>query len=680
MRGIMNRPVKVYIFLVLLFILIANCPAQEREQAPPCVKDPSEDGYKLISRKPITGLARNQFYPSAIAGPDENGEGLILDLKDDALEGIIYSGIFYFDRELPDYFAPVYRKKGKVKNGRAVIPIKSYLINNSMINANRWTDEGVLAYRLHLWKQKNSRLRHLGFYDSVVRFRYRNGRFSKALTLTEGPSVNLINSVHPEWMVIAFETDSPSRAGVEVPGLGFFSDDAVQIHHEIRVEGLKPRQNYRYRVIASAGPDTLRSPYFSFKTAPQPGAWPVVFAYTGDSRAGYGGGEYSYLGTNSATLRQTAIGITQHRAEFLLFNGDLVSGYADDPEDILLQFKAFKQSVFGYSAYHPLYVGVGNHDVLVRRWDDGSQYGLGMDNWPYSTASVEAVIAQQFVNPTNAPVPVEGRPPFAENTYSFLYGNVLIIVFNNDYWWTTHRHIPTYGGSPEGYLLPEQMNWIREEIKRGESSPRVDHILLMAHKQAFPNGYHQKDGMWYYGNNHIRAYSRNKQGKVRPMEKGIIEVRNEFWEMVSNASKVVAVLSSDEHSYHRTLITNQTPVGIFPEDDLNGNGKLDDDQFSANPNFRQPVWSLVGGGAGAPYYVQKNMPWSDWVYSHSIHTNYLIFTATDSTLGLEVYSLTGKLLDKVPDLTDVKRNPVKPPAKSLRLKTNVSEKERKSRK
>ncbi|GAB4370229.1 MAG: hypothetical protein Kow0042_12350 [Calditrichia bacterium] len=646
------------IYLVLLLLLsvgIVDSPAQEiSEIQPEVIRDPATAGYTLIPPKFEFGINRQQLYPTSIVGPDTSNLGLVIDLQDTSLFGTLYSGVFYFEYKTSDYLYPYYREAAKLERGKGTIPIRRFIRQNSRTNVNDWSDEGVVAYRLNLWKQDNSGVYPLGFYDSNVRFKLVEGVFEKRLTLTEGPIVHVVTSDHPEWLIISFETDIPSRGWIEIPGLGNFFSSAEKIRHEIRVSGLQPASEYRYRVWAAAGSDTLRSPYFSFRAAPPKGELPVVFAYAGDGRAGLGGGEREYLGVNQYTLRQIGAAAYRQGARFLLFNGDMVSGYTNSLEDFVLQFKAFKQSLFGFLVGRPIYCSVGNHEALLHTFENPQGQRVAMDRWPYDRFSNEAILAQEFVHPENAPGAYPGAPTYSENVYAFTYGAVRVIVFNNNYWWTSHRQIPEFGGSPEGYILPNQMEWIRDQVRAADEDPRVKYILLMGHEPVFPNGGHVKDAMWHYGNNTVRAYMADAGGNLRPFPQGIIEVRNEFWRIVSSSPKTVAVLGSDEHAYHRTVITDKTPVGVFPRDDLNKNSILDEGQFSPDEQFRYPTWFIVSGGAGAPYYVQEKVPWSDWVKFYSSHYNFLIFRAYADRVKLEVYTLTGQLLDAVDDLLEIK--------------------------
>jgi hypothetical protein len=139
-----------------------------------------------------------------------------------------------------------------------------------------------------------------------------------------------------------------------------------------------------------------------------------------------------------------------------------------------------------------------------------------------------------------------------------------------------------------------------------------------------------------------------------PAGKGIIDVRNSLWEMISSSPKVAAVLGSDEHNYQRMLIDRNTPVGLPEKDDRNGDQILDEDALSPNPRFVYPTWFLISGGAGAPYYTQQDAPWRGAVKSFTAQANYLLFRTAGKRMSLEVYAPNGQLLDRVEDLMAVR--------------------------
>ena len=424
------------------------------------------------------------------------------------------------------------------------------------------------------------------------------------------------------------------------------------VRHEVEVAGLVPSTNYRYHVrCETSDGDVNQSPDATFTTAPKPGEGTVKFAFVSDSREGVGGGERAQMGHNALILRGIGQDAFRRGVAFMLFGGDLVNGYTSDVGDFRMQLRGWKQSLAGFWRTRPVYTVMGNHEALLNVFDDGSKYGIQMDKWPYKTQSAEAVFADCFWNPENAPTQSDPRrPTYRENVYSFQYGPVLCVGYNNNYWWSDERAIPQHGGSPEGYILEDQLAWIERTLQDAESDPTVKYIVLHAQEPVFPCGGHVKDSMWWSGNNGVRAYTL-RDGEMVAESMGMVEVRNRFWEAVAGSSKVAVVLSGDEHEYHRTLVDATTPVGVWPDDDTDGDKVLD--RYSPNPRFVHPTWHITAGTAGAPYYAREETPWTPTVLT-SQH-GYCLFEADQQALSVSFYSMTGQLVDHVPDLMAVKR-------------------------
>ncbi|MDZ7816168.1 MAG: metallophosphoesterase [Planctomycetota bacterium] len=260
--------------------------------------------------------------------------------------------------------------------------------------------------------------------------------------------------------------------------------------------------------------------------------------------------------------------------EFLLFGGDLIDGYTVSPEDYNMQFNAWKQAVSAYRRSKSIYTIMGNHECLSNNYITGKKYGLSVDKWPYDTMSSEVLFARNFVNPTNGPKQEhKGRPSYTESVYSYQYGNVKFVCLNNNYWVSYLPH--KTGGSPEGYFFQDQIKWLERQLEAAEDDRSVDHIIISMHEPMFPNGGHITDTMWYLGDNKWRGHTYDhEKGKLVPEQKGIIEVRNQIAKMVTNSSKVAVVLGSDEHSYSRLLIDENTPCGNLETDDKNGDNFL----------------------------------------------------------------------------------------------------------
>ncbi len=594
-----------------------------------------------------------------IIGPDSEGKGLVIDLQDSSLMGKVYTGPYPFEAGQADIDYFRFRKGSIITNGMGTLEISDFF--RDRYNANNWPEgQGwemtpTIGYRLDLYRIEGGNVDHLGFYDSVVSFEPTDTGYRPVVTIKEGPSVSMVNSNDPSHILLTFRTSEPCVCTAVVQGGDgsmIRQKDSEGVRHAIGVDSLKPDTAYSYHItcVSDSGDQTVSSRY-RFRTAPEPGQGSVRIAYAGDSREGVGGGERNYMGVNFKALNWIAENAYRDNADILLFGGDLVNGYTSDPEDFELQLGAWKQAVAGFSRSHPVYPCMGNHEAVLNTFDDGSKRGLCMDKWPYSTSSAEAIFANIFYNPQNGPLPSDPRrPPYLENVYSFQYGPVFFIAFNNNYWWTTNDQVSVYGGSPEGYIMPDQMTWIEQQLNKAESDPTVKYIILYAQEPVWPCGGHIKDAMWWNGNNNIRAYTLGADGQVEPAGPGIIEVRNRLWKAISSNPKVAAVLSSDEHEYYRVLISDQTPVGV-PSDDLDGDGILD--RYSPDHDFAYPTYFITAGTAGAPFYSRQQTPWSPDVLTSQ--QGYVLIDANQRRISLKFITVTGQVFDEVPDLMAVKK-------------------------
>ncbi len=608
-----------------------------------------------------------------IAGTDPANSGLAIDLGDPSLQGRIFTGPYPFESGAADYDYVRYRLTSRLNNGKGVLLVSDLF---KKYNANKWSDDPLtatptVAYRLDLWRDGKDGADHLGYYDTVVSF-YRDGnKFIKSLTIVEGPFVAMVTSDDPTSLVISCVTDEPSRAAVFVyltPERGVrpapnakagdlgkpltFWGPENATRHLVKVSGLAPATEYFYFVeCEKADGRAVRSGIYPLRTAPTSGKGPVTLAFSGDSREGVGGGAQTYMGSNFQAVSRIAMEAYRRGAELFLFAGDLVNGYTSEKEDFQLQLKGWKQAMAGFWRSRCVYTCMGNHESLLNRYDDGTEEGLRLDKWPYMKDSAEAAFTGEFLNPQNSPNPSDSRrPPYSGNVYKFRYGPLLVVAFNNNYWWTTDAQVPNYGGSPQGYIMEDQLEWIEKALQEAESDSGIHYVVLFAHEPAFPCGGHVKDSMWWKGNNNVRAYTKRGEYLV-PEKMGIIEVRNRVWKAVSSCRKVAAVLCSHEHQYHRTLITNHTPVGVYPKDDTNGDGLLA--TYSANPDFRYPTWQVTVGSAGAPYYSREETPWKPEVSSYQ--EGYALIRADDEKISLKFIAITGQVVDEIDDLMAVKK-------------------------
>lgn len=515
---------------------------------------------------------------------------------------------------------------------------------------------GVIAYRVEVFDPD---WRTSLLHDR--RFRYTRGgppatgEYRVAETMTFGPFVDIVG---PRSFVVSWETDGASPGAVVV-GDSIFADGVAQPSHEIVVDGLTPRTLYEYRV--RYGTDGAETCAYSVRTAPAGGEGGFRFAFASDSRGGAGGGEQAVEGVNQAALRSVLTGALSDGCDLVLFGGDLIDGYTSSEEHYRSQLDSWKR-VAGRVAFSlPILEGMGNHEQVGDYFEvpdpehEGKRIILFRDRG--ASASAEAVFGDEFVNPAGSaygfgPPTPETRSSrgggasgasYAENVYSINYGNAHFVSLNTNYWFTgvqTGRGTVRYpsdrdgvalaldvlGGNREGYVLPNQLEWLESDLSAAERDTDVDWVFVFTHEPAFPNGGHLYDAMFWGDAGLGHEGGLNDSGV--PLG-DVIDMRNRFWETISRHDKVVAVFFGDEHNYSRTLIDSKV-----------------------DPEFGRPVWQIVSGGAGAPFYVQDtSSPWSPNVRAFSPVNHYCVLDVQKDRVSLSVRATTGALVDRVPDLT-----------------------------
>ena len=514
---------------------------------------------------------------------------------------------------------------------------------------------GEVAYRVEVY---DPRWGSAGLYDR--RFRYtregprKTGEYALASTITFGPFVDLVG---PDSFVISWETDVPARGAVVLADTTF-ADPGVSLTHEVVVDGLRPDSDYEYRV--RYGPDDALAGPFGVRTAPEDGAAGCRFAYASDSRGGAGGGEYELEGVNHATFKAILAGAVSREADLMLFGGDLVNGYTTSEAAFRSQLDSWKRAAGSVAFSLPIYEGVGNHEQLgdyLAAQEPGhpdNRFIVHRDR--EGSESLESVFSSEFTNPTGScygfcPRPEEraldgvvvAGPDYDETVYSFNRGNCHFISVNTNYWFTgvmydgttvrfpsdqegTALALRLVGGNREGYVLPHQLEWLEQDVAAAQADDNIDWIFVFSHEPAFPNGGHLYDAMFW--GKPGKGHEGGLNDHAVPLG-DVIDMRNRFWGVLAHSPKVVAFMCGDEHNYSRTLIDTDV-----------------------DPGFAHPVWHIVSGGAGAPFYAQdKSVPWVDKVAAFAPVNHYCVFDANLESVSLRVYAANGALLDEVPDLT-----------------------------
>lgn len=549
-----------------------------------------------------------------IGNPQGAGEGISFDFG--GLNGKLYYGFIpYGDSKHPH---PVYfRAPVNIVNGKAFVSILSMAGTYDMVDWQR-RERGFLGYRV-------TDAAGQMLYDGIVQFKGK-GPFEVVPTIIEGPFLNCLSE---QGAIISFTTNMPVQAEVAVGGKVFKDAEAVN-KHEIAVSGLLPATDYPYTL--RYGGEELS---FALRTAHKPGSRkPFTFTYASDSRAGQGGGERNVWGSNNYIMKKIMALGQMKQSRFMQFTGDLVNGYATNKGDLNLQYANWKRAIQPFAHYAPLYVGMGNHEALVHRFlykTATDSIVFSIDRSPYETESAEAAFAANFVNSLNGPDSEDGAaydprpgqadfPSYKENVFYYTYDNVAVIVLNSNYWFAPSAARSTYtGGGLHGYIMDNQLKWIEETVAMLERNKNINHVFATVHTPFFPNGGHVRDDMWYNGNNEKRPWVAGK-----PLEKGIIERRDQLLDILVNRSKKVrAILTGDEHNYNRLLLTPETV--IYPEN-------------YDKPKIRlsRTIYQINNGAAGAPYYAQEQTPWTPWVSGFTTQHALVFFHVNGKKIAVEV--------------------------------------------
>lgn len=560
--------------------------------------------------------------------PKGNSTGILFDFRNPEFTGTLHFGFIpYGDSKHP---TPVFFKSpSEILSGKAFINIKDQLSGRYDMVSWEKNQKGTLGYRV---MDVNGNI----IYDGIVSFTG-NGPFKVVPTIIEGPFVNLLGHTSA---TLSFETSEKVKTIVKIAGQEVTDPKAV-MHHEVHIEGLAPAKTYPYTIVCED-----HEVSYELTTAPAPGTRSAfTFAYASDSRSGKGGGERDIYGANAYIMKKIMALARQQRVAFFQFSGDMINGYLTSPEEMDLQYANWKRAIEPFAHYFPVYISMGNHEALMRQFvSDDQKIVVRLDRFPYDTESAEAVFGRNFVNPTNGPESEDGSkydpdpkktdfPSYRENVFYYTYDNAAVIVLNSDYWYSPSTGtIPYAGGGLHGYIMDQQLEWLRKTVDELEKNPNIDHVFITQHTPAFPNGGHTGDDMWYNGNNKYRP-----RVGFADMEKGILERRDEYLDIIVNkSSKVIAIFTGDEHNYARTTIDGTT--SIYP--DAYEGEKL---------TITRKIYQINNGAAGAPYYAQEETPWTPKVEGFTTQNALVLITVSGNSVKMKV--LNPDTLEEVDQLT-----------------------------
>ncbi len=454
------------------------------------------------------------------------------------------------------------------------------------------------------------------FVDGIPyggRFRVSPGsNYTVVPFVEEGPFVDLVTK---DSAVISWETNVPTTGKVEIRN-EVYGNDEPKKRHEVKVTGLDADKDYGYQVRISDPESDYEMTTKEYQFGTESSDDEFKFAFMGDSRGGYEGSTHTEglvnygNAANYETMTQLMSNAYEEDIDFTVFAGDLVKGYTNNVEGFRMQLKSWKDSVEPVGSYMPIYEAIGNHESLYTAYDDGSSYGIQFDK--QGENSTESIFAEEFVNPRNGPEPErENAPTYKENAYYFDYDNTRIIVINTNYWISTSPE--EYGGNLEGFILENQMNWIRSIVEDAESDSSIDHVFPVMHEPPFPNSGHIDDTMWYEGQ---KDY--------------VLKMRDEMLSIFGESGKVPAVLASDEHNYQRVLINDNTPVYTN----------------MTSTDYGDSFYEIVSGGAGAPKYERAYAPWGSYVKKFKSAEHYVSLSIDGERVSIEAINPSGEVIDE----------------------------------
>lgn len=621
---------KNFLYITFLLLISLNILAQQSAVTKygnkvPAVYSgimPNNDGelyFVSISTGDTSWMKEKQtFYTiqNLRIEPTGTAKGLFFNFQNAKFYGTLYYGLF--PKNNAKYPQPVYFKKSaKIIEGKAEIDISILTKKYDIAN---WENSGKARVGYRITDNYGKII-----YDGIIGIKGK-GPFEVDMSIIAGP---YINNVSENGVVISFETNRLCTPKVEVDSKKYNekSNHDGSLKHEIFIDNLKPNTSYDYTIYY--GDNQVD---YSFSTSPESGSrLPFTFAYTSDSRAGAGGGERDLYGVNAYIMKKMAVLAASNNASFFQFTGDMINGYSSSIGQTELEFANWKKAVEPIWHYIPFNIGLGNHEALVNVFEDGSTYGILVDKFPFDTKSAETIFSKNFVNPENGPQSEDGAyydpnknkldfPEYGETVFYYTYDNIAMVVLNSNYWYApSTKMIPEIGGNPHGYIMDKQLEWFNEKIIELNNNANIDHIFVTIHTPAFPNGGHANNDMWYYGNNKIRPTVAGV-----PVEKGIIERRDEFLDiMINKSDKVVALLCGDEHNYSRMKLTKKT--SIYPEGYKGKKLKIS-----------RPFWQITNGSAGAPYYGQEQLPWTESVEKFSTQYALMLFDIEGNKVSLRV--------------------------------------------
>jgi len=452
--------------------------------------------------------------------------------------------------------------------------IIKYFINNS----------ALVYYKLTLIDKKG--------YSEVFKSRFLADKSGKLLNgVIYGPYLDMLSEGN---YVISYELTKPEKSFIVLNGKEIKSKMAEKKHF-FHLNNLKPG-NYTYKIKNDPRE-------FTFNVSDSN---TFAFAVLSDCREGRAEFDYNMQAVNERTLKRLLLNAKKHDAKFILFPGDLASGYTTNVKDFEKQLKSFAYSTEPVSSSIPLFEGMGNHEVTFDIYCDKPM--IAFDKLP--PHSSEDIFANVFVNPENGNFcEKEGLPSYKENAYWFKYKGNLFVMLNTNYWWASQPE--NYHGNLEGHIMDKQLKWLENTLK--EQGENAKNIFVFAHEPTFPVSAHMEDAMWYNG---------GKPSRNNGIDRSYVIKRREEFLKTLDKFGVKLVFFGDEHNYSRVLINKD----IAP--------------------IKGEIMQIITGGSGAPFYnLAKEIPWKKNLKAFGRSNHYMLVNVTDNSVKVKAISLDGKIID-----------------------------------
>lgn len=224
--------------------------------------------------------------------------------------------------------------------------------------------------------------------------------------------------------------------------------------HKTVATGLTPNTTYTYRV----GTEGYWSATGTFITAPEK-TNEFSFIYMSDSHIE----SQEYIDDANAAVRAALK--TAPDAKFCAFPGDFVENYCSSEWE---WERWFEEAATPMTRKMPIVPTDGNHDVTY-----GINFALHFNTDKTFTEKAEEAI----------------KEPLDATTYSFMYGDVLFLVFSmQDYWKGTH----SYDNLTSVYLTNHVGNWFKQQVA---AHPEAKLRVALCHYNIFSGSSHQDDEM-----------------------------------------------------------------------------------------------------------------------------------------------------------------------------------------